>query len=240
MGAKSPAAEGFSASAAVRAMVPLSESGHLRRCSTARLGGGLSGLGTSDGGAGGSGSGSLVGRAVLLDADVEVFGEFVGVDIGEGGVGAFDAAQGGGGDFGCGGQFGLGEAFDDAPVSGVALVGGDGDDVLNRGVEDAHHPGQQVDLGGVFARFPVKEGGRGDVGQSGQVADTDAPTVAGFGEGVGVESAQDAARHRRSVPRSIVEQIHRSPLKPVNAIALYYRRRLESGVGEDGMLGRNS
>lgn len=241
MGAKSPAAVAFSTSAAVGATAAVSDVPPQRRHSSAsavRESGVFDGL---DRRAGGALSGALVGRAVLIDADAEVLGELVGVGVGECGVGAFDTAQGGGRHLYCGGQLGLGEAPDDAPVAGVALVGADGDDLLDGRVEDAHDSGQQVDLGCALAGFPVEECGRGDLGQSGEVADVDAAVVPGLGECGGIESAQDAAGHARPfVPLSIVEQIHRVLLKSVNVGVLYYRLSLEYGFGNGVMTGEDS
>ena len=191
-------------------------------------------------GAGGALPGALVGSPVLLDADPEVLGQLVGVAVGERSVGTLDAAQRGGRNLHRSSKFGLGESLDHAPVSGVALAGRDGDDLLDRRFEDAHHPGQQIHLGRALAGLPVEDRSVGDVSQTGQVADTDALLPASLGKSSRVESAQHTTSHARSAPRFIVEQIHRGLPKSVNVGVLHYRLRLEYGVSRHGAMRRDS
>lgn len=183
------------------------------------------------GGSGWPAAGALVGAAVGVGGDAQESGQGGGVGVGECGVGSFDAAEGGGGDAGGGGQLGLGHSPDDAPVSGVAVGGVDDDDLFDGGFEVSHDPGEEVDLGGSFSGFPVVDGGGGDVGHAGEVADADVLFSAGRGEGVGVESAQDSSRHPWPARRVIARQVHRTALKSVNHCVLLFRLSLEYGVG---------
>lgn len=160
-------------------------------------------------GAGWSLSGTFMAGAVFVNGDVQQSGQSEGVGVGQGNVGAFDAAQGGGGNArGCG-QFGLGQAADDAPVAGVTVGARDGDHVFDRCADDLHGAGQQVDLGCAGAGFPAVDGGGADVGGSGQVGDAQVGAGARGGECCGVESAQDAPGHARAGSAVIRRQIHR-------------------------------
>ena len=196
---------------------------------------------TSHGRAGWALAGALVGGPVLGDADAQALCEFDRVGLAEGGVGAFNASQGGGGDFRGGGQLGLCQSFDDTPVSGIALVGGDGDDLLDGGVQHAHDACEEVDLGCAFAALPVEDRGRRDVGDPGEVADADAVALARLGEGLRVESAQHASRHAASMAwRVIARQSHREPPKSANVCVLLFRLSLEYGGGCTRTMRRDS
>ena len=185
-------------------------------------------------------AGALVSGAVFLDADAEQVREIGRVGVGQSDVGAFDAAQRGGGDLRRGGQLGLGQSLDDAPVAGVALVGGDGDDLLDRGVEDPHDAGQEVDLRGAFAGFPCMHGRLSHVGEPGKVGDADLALASGIGEGLRIESAQHTTCHAGTAARFIVRQIHGGLQHPVNAAVIARCRKLEYGVGGNGMMRRDS
>lgn len=185
-------------------------------------------------------AGSMVGGAVLVDADVEQVRQGAGIGVGEPDVGAFDAAQCGGGDLGGRGQLGLGEAFDDAPVAGVALIGGDSDDLLDRDFEDLGHSGQQVDLWRSAASFPGMDGRLADVGEAGEVGDADLAPAARVGEGLRIESAQYTTCHAGSAARFIVRQIHRVLHFPVNAAVINGCLSLEWVLSKTGMLRRDS
>ena len=166
-----------------------------------------------DGGAGRALTGTLVRRPVLLNADPEVGGQLVGVAVGQRGICALDAAQCGGRDLDRGGQFGLGEAPDYAPVAGIAVV--------RVGIVTTRSIGA--------SRMRMTRARRSTCGVL--LPDSQLKTVAwetsarrdrsltlmpfcrrALGEGLRVESAQHATRHARSAPRFIVEQIHRVPL----------------------------
>lgn len=191
----------------------------------------------SGGGVGGASAGVLVGEAVGVGTDSQEFGEGGGVGVGERRVGSFDAAQGRGGDAGGGGEFGLGHSFDDAPVPGVAVFGGDGDYLLDGCFQVSHDAGEQVDLWGTFAGFPVVDRGLGYVGHAGEVADADVAVSAGVGEGLCVESAQDSSCHSWPGWRVIVRQVHRTSLTFVNVGVLLYRLNIEYGVGRTALRG---
>lgn len=184
--------------------------------------------------------GTLVGGSVFLDADAQALCEIGCVGVGQGGVRAFDAAQRAGGDLGGGSKLGLGQAFDDTPVPGIALVDGYGDDLLDRSFQDAHDTCQQVDLGGSLPALPVEDCRLRDVGEAGEVTDRDAVLPADFREGLRVESAQYAPRHTRSEAwRVIARQVHRDNPKSVNDCVIDCRHRLEYGVACTRMMGRD-
>lgn len=174
---------------------------------------------------------TLVGGAVLLDTDAQVRCELVGIHIIESPVAALNVSQRTGGNFDSCSQLGLGESFKDAPVTRVALIRGDRDDLLDRGVEDAHDAGQQVDLRCTPACFPVEDRDRRDVGKSGEVADADAVTSAHLREARGIEAAQHTTRHTRSTAwRVITRQGHRELLDFFNGCVFSLRHSLRYGA----------
>lgn len=174
---------------------------------------------------------ALVGRPVLLDTYAQVGCELVGVGVVESAVAALNVSQRAGGDFDGRGQLGLSQPFEDAPVSWVALVRRDRDDLFDRGVQDAHDAGQQVDLRCAPACFPVEDRYRRHVGKAGEVADADAVVAAHLREARGVEAAQHTTRHTRSTAwRVITRQVHREFLDFVNGCVFLLRHSLSYGV----------
>lgn len=185
-------------------------------------------------------AGSLVGAAVLRDTDTEQPRQLGGVGVRHADIGAFDAAQCGGGDLGGGRELGLGEPFDDAPVSGVALVDRDGHDLLDRCLENAHDPGQQIHLWGPSAALPCMHGGLTDISEASKVGNADFTLAADLGKCRGVESAQHATRHAWPAPRFIVRKTHRGLLDLANTVVIDRCLILAYGVGGNRVTRRES
>lgn len=199
---------------------PRAQRGCVARADAGCVGGkGLLGMSASlYRGAGRAVAGALIGRLVFLDADSETPREIDRVRVGQCKVGAFNASQGSRGNFRGRRQLGLRQSSDNSPVSRVALVGRDGDDLFNRGIKNAHHSRQQVDLRSTTAGFPSMHSRPADVGEAAQVGDADTPLSAGRGEGQRIKSAQYSPRHRgQPAARFIVKKIHRGIPLPVNA-----------------------
>lgn len=162
-------------------------------------------------------SGSLVGRSVFIDIHFQRRSNGLRMLVGQRVVGPLDSLDGHGRHPRGRSELRLGHALHHAAVARVALVGRDEDYRLDRGVQDGHGLGQDVDLGRARTSFPVVDGADRDLCESGQVADAEASSAPGVCKFAGAEAPQHAATHApmRGMG-SIAGQIHCTLPKVIN------------------------
>lgn len=92
----------------------------------------------------------------------------------------------------------LREAADDAPVTGVAVVGCDIDDVFNRLTQLIQDTHEHINLGTADPFFPPSDRGLGDIGKATQLVARELGVRSGFDKPRSGETAHHAARHGAS------------------------------------------
>lgn len=111
--------------------------------------------------------GSLVGGVVFAGADAEHASKSFSVLVGQRILPALDALQDRRRQLSIGSQLRLGEAAHDPPIAWAALLGGDEDNGVDRGPQNLHHGGEDVDLWCAAAGLPVMDGAQRGARQPG-------------------------------------------------------------------------
>ena len=93
-----------------------------------------------------------------------------------------------------GGQLGLCQAQQRSPISGVSLISGNADDLVDFYPDHAEHLNENWNLGSPIAAFPAPDRGFADIGGPRDIGHS--AVAAGSDEPGGIEPARHATGHR--------------------------------------------